>query len=172
MTIQELEQCILLYGKDIYSFCMHLAKEKESADDLYQDAFLEELERLPKGVHVIGCGTDQYKLKETLLSRAGMVIPFSKLSTRDCLNLLSRKCAINGVTMTKEDSLFLVRASHNNARTIVNTFETCKDMPNFSKAIRDIFNSVNNQYYIDFLKLIMQVALKAIPQKPISFLPY
>lgn len=41
MTIQELEQCILLYGKDIYSFCMHLAKEKESADDLYQDTFLE-----------------------------------------------------------------------------------------------------------------------------------
>lgn len=46
MTIQELEQCILLYGKDIYSFCMHLAKEKESADDLYQDAFLEATRKL------------------------------------------------------------------------------------------------------------------------------
>ena len=46
MTIQELEQCISLYGKDIYSFCMHLAKEKESADDLYQDAFLEATRKL------------------------------------------------------------------------------------------------------------------------------
>ena len=46
MTIQELEQCILLYGKDIYSFCMHLAKEKESADDLYQDAFLEATKKI------------------------------------------------------------------------------------------------------------------------------
>ena len=46
MTIQELEQCILLYGKDIYSFCMHLTKEKTSADDLYQDTFLEATKKL------------------------------------------------------------------------------------------------------------------------------
>lgn len=46
MTIQELEQCILLYGKDIYSFCMHLTKEKMSADDLYQDTFLEATKKL------------------------------------------------------------------------------------------------------------------------------
>ena len=31
----------MLYGKDIYAFCMHLAIEKESAVDLYQVAFLE-----------------------------------------------------------------------------------------------------------------------------------
>lgn len=46
MTIQELEQCIRLYGKDIYSFCMHLTKEKTSADDLYQDTFLEATKKL------------------------------------------------------------------------------------------------------------------------------
>lgn len=46
MTIQELEQCVLLYGKDIYSFCMHLTKEKTSADDLYQDTFLEATKKL------------------------------------------------------------------------------------------------------------------------------
>lgn len=46
MTIQELEQCILLYGKDIYSFCMHLTKEKGSADNLYQDTFLEATKKL------------------------------------------------------------------------------------------------------------------------------
>lgn len=36
----------MLYGKDIYSFCMHLVKEKESADDLYQDAFLEATKKI------------------------------------------------------------------------------------------------------------------------------
>ena len=40
MTIQELEQCIALYGNDIYSFCRHLTNDRESADDLYQDTFL------------------------------------------------------------------------------------------------------------------------------------
>lgn len=46
MTIQELEQCIALYGKDIYSFCIHLTKEKEKADDLYQDTFLEAMKKI------------------------------------------------------------------------------------------------------------------------------
>ena len=46
MTIQELERCIQLYGKDIYSFYMHLTKEKGSADDLYQDTFLEAMKKL------------------------------------------------------------------------------------------------------------------------------
>ena len=46
MTIQELERCIQLYSKDIYSFCMHLTKEKGSADDLYQDTFLEAMKKL------------------------------------------------------------------------------------------------------------------------------
>lgn len=41
MTIQELEQCITLYGKDIYSFCIYLTNSKEQAEELYQDTFLE-----------------------------------------------------------------------------------------------------------------------------------
>lgn len=46
MTIQELEQCIALYGKDIYSFCRHLTKNQEDADELYQDTFLEAIKKL------------------------------------------------------------------------------------------------------------------------------
>ena len=40
MTIQELEQIIARYGKDIYSFCMQLTHNAEQAEDLYQDTFL------------------------------------------------------------------------------------------------------------------------------------
>lgn len=47
MTIQELERCIALYGKDIYSFCFRLTGNKETADDLYQDTFLEAIKKLP-----------------------------------------------------------------------------------------------------------------------------
>ena len=46
MTIQELEQCIALYGKDIYSFCAHLTNNRESAEDLYQDTFLEAIKKI------------------------------------------------------------------------------------------------------------------------------
>ena len=49
MTIQELEQWIARYGKDIYSFCLHLTLHKELAEDLYQDTFLTAMNKL----HVI-----------------------------------------------------------------------------------------------------------------------
>ena len=46
MTIQELEKCISFYGKDIYSFCIHLTNSRELADDLYQDTFLEVMKKI------------------------------------------------------------------------------------------------------------------------------
>ncbi len=46
MTIQELEQIIARYGKDIYSFCLHLTGDKLSADELYQDTFLRATEKI------------------------------------------------------------------------------------------------------------------------------
>lgn len=36
--------CINEYGKDIYSFCRHLACNRQEADDLYQDTFLKAVE--------------------------------------------------------------------------------------------------------------------------------
>ncbi|MDE5864876.1 MAG: hypothetical protein K2H34_11085 [Lachnospiraceae bacterium] len=41
----ELEQYILKYGRDIYSFCVFLTKKKQEADDLYQDTFLRAIEK-------------------------------------------------------------------------------------------------------------------------------
>ncbi len=40
MKMQELEQCINDYGKDIYSFCKQLTCNQQEAEDLYQDTFL------------------------------------------------------------------------------------------------------------------------------------
>ncbi len=40
----ELEQCIRKYGRDIYSFCKHLACNVQDADELYQDTFLKAVE--------------------------------------------------------------------------------------------------------------------------------
>lgn len=48
MNHKELEMCIRTYGKDIYSFCCHLTRNRQEADDLYQDTFLTALERLER----------------------------------------------------------------------------------------------------------------------------
>ncbi len=44
MTNTELEHCITTYGAAIYSFCRHLAPNRQEADDLYQDTFLKAVE--------------------------------------------------------------------------------------------------------------------------------
>ena len=44
MTVFELEQCIQEYGKEVYSFCLHLTGVREWADELYQDTFLTAME--------------------------------------------------------------------------------------------------------------------------------
>lgn len=45
MNLNDLEQCIEEYGKDIYSFCLYTTGNKESADDLYQQTFLTAVEK-------------------------------------------------------------------------------------------------------------------------------
>lgn len=45
MTMKELESCIDAYGKDIYTFCLHLTRDRELADDLYQDTFLTAIQK-------------------------------------------------------------------------------------------------------------------------------
>lgn len=48
MTIQELEQVIARYGKDIYSFCYYLTGSRTLTDELYQDTFLAATEKMNK----------------------------------------------------------------------------------------------------------------------------
>lgn len=46
MNITELEDCIMCHGTDIYHFCLQLTKNKEEAEDLYQDTFLMVMKKL------------------------------------------------------------------------------------------------------------------------------
>ena len=45
MTMKELESCIEVYGKDIYNFCLYLTRDRELAEDLYQDTFLTVIQK-------------------------------------------------------------------------------------------------------------------------------
>lgn len=45
MTRDEFEDLLITYENDIYLFCLHLAGNKEQADELFQDTWLEALEQ-------------------------------------------------------------------------------------------------------------------------------
>ena len=44
MDVRQLEQCIQEYGKDIYAFCSQLTRNRQEAEELYQDTFLKAME--------------------------------------------------------------------------------------------------------------------------------
>ena len=48
MTRTELEQCIDLYGKDIFSFCRYATGSLQEGEELYQDTFLKAVELLDR----------------------------------------------------------------------------------------------------------------------------
>lgn len=48
MNLTEFNRLIDLYGKDIYSFCLNLTRQKADADDLYQETFLKAMECFKK----------------------------------------------------------------------------------------------------------------------------
>lgn len=46
MTIRELEQFIVQYGKDIFSFCVHLTGNVTKGEELYQEVFFKAMDKL------------------------------------------------------------------------------------------------------------------------------
>lgn len=62
MTVFELEQCIEMYGKEIYSFCLHLTGVREWADELYQDTFLTAMEHITQLHNEAGANLKSYLL--------------------------------------------------------------------------------------------------------------
>ena len=62
MTVFELEQCIETYGKEIYSFCLHLTGAREWADELYQDTFLTAMEHITQLHNEAGTNLKSYLL--------------------------------------------------------------------------------------------------------------
>lgn len=44
MNNMDIDSLVMLYGKAVYGFCLKLARNKDNADDLYQETFLKALE--------------------------------------------------------------------------------------------------------------------------------
>ena len=66
MTVFELEQCIETYGKEIYSFCLHLTGAREWADELYQDTFLTAMEHITQLHNDAGANPKSYLLSVSI----------------------------------------------------------------------------------------------------------
>ncbi|MGN0482260.1 MAG: RNA polymerase sigma factor [Lachnospiraceae bacterium] len=81
MRQEELETYIHDYGRDLYSFCCFLTRDRQKADDLYQDTFLKlieekknmEIEKNPKSF-LMGIAVNLYRNQKRKLENRFRII--------------------------------------------------------------------------------------------------
>lgn len=82
MTRQELESFIAEYGKDIYSFCCFLTRDRYEAEELYQEVFLRatthqermNIQENPKG-YLLSMALRLWKDRQRKLARRQRIAP-------------------------------------------------------------------------------------------------
>ncbi len=110
-----LEKCITDYGKDVYSFCLYMTRNKESAEDLYQQTFLVAWEkgeldenRNPKSylISIVVNLWNNQKRKYLWRKKKANIIYFQD---EDLAQLISDTETVED-TVVKQDEMELVRS--------------------------------------------------------------
>ena len=117
MTMKELESCIDTYGKDIYNFCLHLTKETELAEELYQDTFLTAIEirgrikdsENPKS-YLLSISIRLWKNKQKKWAWRNRIAPVTKLEDTYEKNVF---CEDSDVVLEAEQTMIVRKAIHN-----------------------------------------------------------
>lgn len=108
MNREELEEYINAYGKEVYSFCCFLTKNRICADDLYQDTFLKLYESKDSTLlynaksYIMSIAVNLYrnqKRKEFIRQR----IIGTDISEEDSIEQIAdTECSIEGQIIQKE----------------------------------------------------------------------
>ncbi|MDD6480876.1 MAG: RNA polymerase sigma factor [Lachnospiraceae bacterium] len=86
MTREAFEELVLSMGTDVYSFCLQLVRNKEDAEELYQETMLAALERHKKidasgnpKSYLLGIVIGLWKNRRRKLARRGRICPQTAL---------------------------------------------------------------------------------------------
>ena len=114
MNVTELEECIQLYGKDIYSFCRQLTTSRQEADELYQDTFLktvEVLERIepdsnPKS-YLLSIAVRIWKNKRRKYAWRNRIASMENLTEEKQVSIRGESCSPEERYIEKEQAMML-----------------------------------------------------------------
>lgn len=90
----DIDSLVMLYGKAVYGFCLRLVKDKDNADDLYQETFLKAMEMCnkidknnnPKGF-LISVAVGLWKNNRRKYARRQRIAPEGELN-EDMVNIM------------------------------------------------------------------------------------
>lgn len=109
MDITELNELVRTHGKAIYGFCHKLAKNRNDADDLYQETFLKAMELYhkidngnnPKGF-LISIAVRQWKNNRRKYARRNRLAPIEELNEYLGSNIISKEMSPDSIVISNE----------------------------------------------------------------------
>ena len=78
MTREEFEELVMNTGPDIYSFCLQLARNREEAEELYQETMLAAMERH----NLLGIAVGLWKNRRRRIARRNRIHPETSLDAQ------------------------------------------------------------------------------------------
>lgn len=154
MKREELENYIYTYGKDLYSFCCHVTRSRQEADDLYQDTFLK-----------------MYEMGEKVVIRTN---PKSFLMSvalnlyRNHKRKLSVRQRITGVSVAVDEAADSVADEKQGMEDLVVAKEECLLVREMVRKLTDKYRIPILLYYMEGLSIAEIAALLQISENTVK----
>ena len=128
-----------------------IIEEAHSLSEAQQTAFLEELDKIPIGVHVIFCTTKPTKLLPELRSRA-ITFTFNRLNNSESASLLERLCVQNHVALADDVKNVILEYAKGVPRQIANLVEFIAKGDFESQTITEFLGVIDDESFIDLFE--------------------
>lgn len=154
MKQEELENYIYTYGKDLYSFCCHVTRSRQEADDLYQDTFLK-----------------MYEMGEKVVIRSN---PKSFLMSvalnlyRNHKRKLSVRSRITGVSVAVDEAADSVADEKQGMEDLVVAKEECLLVREMVRKLPDKYRIPILLYYMEGLSIAEIAALLQMSENTVK----
>ena len=128
-----------------------IIEEAHSLNEAQQTALLEELDKIPLGVHVIFCTTKPTKLLPELRSRA-ITFTFNRLNNSESAALLEKLCVQNRIALADDIKNVVLDYAKGVPRQIVNLVEFIAKGDFESQTITEFLGVIDDETFIDLFE--------------------
>lgn len=158
---------------------VYILEELHALPPELQTPFLEEIEKIPRGVYIIGCTNLFYRLIKPLTGRA-VKFSLSRPNMKECLALIDSVCREYGLPGPRlETKQWIVNSLENSPRDIVNFIMFMSSASSLTdEDVMAYLNVVSDDVYVEFAEMMNKDMyefvgyLEDFKEKKISYLDF
>lgn len=96
MTVDNLKECVEMYGNDILAYCLHLTRNRSDAEELYQEVWLSVYKNINKicadknvKAYILTVATNKWNNQRRKMAWRNRIIPKAEYDEASILNFES-----------------------------------------------------------------------------------